>query len=167
MTLRQQIEAAEYRLSRPSEPDSVCWHEAGHAVMAALLGVLVVSASVKRDGGWAGAVAHYGHREPIETRLRISLAGPVAENLAAGRSGELPECLTSASEDDFQASKLIRQHRYLSLTNAEARRDPLYADALADTISRLRANWQKVRAVAQALNARQTLDATEILRLTE
>jgi hypothetical protein len=86
-------------------PDAKAWHEAGHALMAHLLGGRVQHVTLEPDDGeQEGEVAvawpHSG--EPLEVRSgRVALAGAVAELVFLGDDPDLDPATLSAWRGDW------------------------------------------------------------------
>ena len=79
----------------------VAYHEAGHAVMAHLLGIPIVEASIEVS---AGTLGHVSYTTPFENlppsqQVMITLAGPIAEDMIT----KIPRFVTF--EDIFQHSE--------------------------------------------------------------
>lgn len=86
-------------------PDAKAWHEAGHALIAHLLGGRVQHVTLEPDDGeQEGEVAvawpHSG--EPLEVRSgRVALAGAVAELVFLGDDPDLDPATLSAWRGDW------------------------------------------------------------------
>jgi ATP-dependent Zn protease len=128
-------------------------HEAGHAVVATLLGVGVGYATIKPSGDNWGHVTLRSH--PDETTdagrrvvARIYLAGWVAEELV---TSHLARCVGGSSDAEKIES--------LGLGGWEIR------EARKDVKQMLCANWQALNDVTYALWERETLSGGEICDL--
>jgi hypothetical protein len=86
-------------------PDAKAWHEAGHALMAHLLGGRVQHVTLEPDDeGMDGEVAVAWPRagEPFEARSgRVALAGAVAEIVFLGDDPDLDPATLSAWRGDW------------------------------------------------------------------
>ena len=144
------------------------FHEAGHAVMAELCGRQVTEVEIVGDPEHTGSVHSLAFPpdpgegdtsdadiEDIERRLKIILAGTVAEAMVTGR-----EEWDETSEDLDAAVRLA-----MRLVDDCEGVLPLLADTKADVEHNLRARWPAVEAVAEALIARKSLTGTEVRKL--
>lgn len=129
---------------------SVCaWHEAGHCVAAHVLGVPIKSATL--DGV---IVLRYNTPRARAYSAAVSLGGPAAESKALGYDAAT---IAKLSTSEAWSQDLANARRYvgekgLKLTMRLARRI-------------VHKNWHHVAAVAEALEARGTLDGAEIIEL--
>jgi hypothetical protein len=147
---------------------SIAYHEAGHAVVAAWLGAEVVSVTLqpddddgpRRDGDAAIRWHHRGlsPRELCQRELMAVLAGPVAEMIHSGESWEIDQCPQWAA--DWQ---LARQFAAVLVPTA-AHIDPLIEFTI-QKLQRLAAKeafWQTIAEVADLLEAFETIDGEQV-----
>jgi len=141
-----------------TDATTACYHEAGHAWMAHLLGGRVVTCTIEDDDGtctgkttvlWRGS----GGRELARHVALAALAGPVAEARWRGDMGLL-ESLTAWEADWREATRAIA-----AFTEPHARARTLrilideVASALEDAVG-----WERICRIADALEAHGTLD---------
>lgn len=141
-------------------PGPICWHEAGHAFAAQLLGGEVRLVSIESE---QHEHEHEGRTEvawpPFSDLPRrsamVALAGPMSEILYRQ---ELPdESELSAFREDWQeAESQLKQ-----LANDPVERDKLRRTLLDELAIHLREgdHWERLARVADALHAHGTLDA--------
>jgi hypothetical protein len=146
------------------------YHEAGHAVCGCVLGRYPLSVTIVRDGHAAGktefeasipshARGHFhdspARRTYAEQRVMGELAGGIAHDLLK------PERAKDISDeyDLHFARELI-----IELVNWQDR-DAYLAEAQVKCRALLKANWQWVVAVADALIQRKTLLREDVLAL--
>jgi ATP-dependent Zn protease len=85
---------------------TVAYHEAGHATMARLLGINIVSVTIIRDGTSLGHVKHGDLGEAsVEHRVMFVLGGYAAQRIYLG-TDDLEDCQGSL-EDIASASSLV------------------------------------------------------------
>ena len=154
------------RKSNPRRPRrrSTAFHEAGHAVMSWLLGVRFRAVTTKPDGESLGNVTMRTRMrtEPsdqsLERQAQIELAGAIAQKLCTGRM----TTRWGSSHDDQNAVTLAMKRcgsgesatawlRWLSIR-------------VRDCLSTPR-NLSAVKAVAEALLERETLNEDETLKI--
>ena len=157
---------------RPTKatPRRVALHEAGHAVMAHVLGQRLWRASIKPDEHTLGRVArHWRGIDPqamaprMERRIRdealVSLAGDAAERIGTGRGDRRATWET----DRLKAASAIEALTWGDEGGREAwllgRLLRLRADRM------LRRHWPAVLAVAGALEERREIPGGELARL--
>jgi len=167
-----------------SELRHVAIHEAGHAVIAHLLGHKVESVTIRSDGdagGWTDIrLPSVSDRALIEARVSILLAGRAANGLFGAPAD------TGATADLAEATRLLAAAR-LSFGLADSlvfragpdqalemvARDRSLADAIAQELARLMISTKRVVAenravierVANALLDRSILDQAELANL--
>lgn len=174
------------RAERPKkELEIVAWHEAGHALLSKLITdnevpkVTIIS-STSGAGGVTFSIPKkmglFSKRELIN-RIKVSYAGRVAEYLLLGNEDEIT---TGASQDIKQATELIYQmindfgmtekfgmirvssiasnDKTLLLEEATEISKKLYQE----TLDLLTENIDKLRAVANALIEKETLNEKEL-----
>lgn len=141
------------------DPVTASYHEAGHVLMAHLLGGRVVTASIEtEEDDWMGHTAvEWSHADPIEHARRsamVALAGPIAEAHWSG-SATLLDALTSWRGDWLEVE------RALAIVPVDER-DVTLRGWLADTRFELTNDvaWEHVCRVADMLEAHGTLDET-------
>lgn len=153
----------------------VAYHEAGHAVMSALEHVPFCSVTIASTEHYAGrlqpgnppegflpehtAASDFRSRRRVEARVRVCLAGEVAERILAGsRMWRLPRVVSS--RPDFAAAMDLLH----CLTDVEdtlnAHLQLLYLQA-RDTL-KIPHNLTCVEAVAEALIECRTLSARRV-----
>lgn len=144
----------------PDDLDSVtaAYHEAGHVLMAHLLGGEVVHSTLEHDDGdFMGQteVVWRGRDEAARRRCSalVALAGPVAESRWRGQAGLL---------DALTAWRADWQEVQLALSEAAEPGDQprLLQRWLGEVTRRLAdpAAWELLCRIADALEAHQTLD---------
>jgi hypothetical protein len=144
------------------------FHEAGHAVMAELCGRLLTEVEIVGDREHTGMVhslafppdpadvtAAETETEEVERRLKIILAGTVAEAMVSGRQG-----WDEASEDLDAAVRLG-----MRLVDDCEDVLPLLSDIGAAVERDLQAHWQAVDMLARELLVRKTLTGSEVRKL--
>ena len=144
------------------------FHEAGHAVMAELCGRLLTEVEIVGDREHTGSVqslafppdpadgAQSGEEtEDVERRLKIILAGIVAEAVLSGR-----EDWDETSEDLDLAVRLA-----MRLVDDCEDVLPLLSDIGADVRRDLHAHWPAVERLANELIDRKTMTGSEVRRL--
>lgn len=177
--LRHAIVPADPRL--PAELHHVAVHEAGHAVVAHLLGYRVEAVTIRGEGdagGWTDMrLPGVSDRRLIEARVKVLLAGRAANTLF-GASAD-----TGATSDLAEATRLLAAMR-LSFGLAESlvfragpqqaldlvARDRSLADAIDQELTRLMIATERLVAehkaaierVADALLDRSVLDGAEL-----
>lgn len=152
---------------------STAYHEAGHAVMAHLLGLKVARASIKADGRWyakyleatgegrsAGHVelttASHRHMTPVKDRL-YSVAGLAAQMIHDDKDGRV---LTRRREEEL----LSGARSDLEVFD----RDPgteVFDEFLANALEMLGDNWHLVDGLADALMAHRFMWGKEVHRV--
>jgi ATP-dependent Zn protease len=128
--------------------ETVAWHEAGHAVIAAVLGSEIKTVSLN-DAIVLERPRHVTVDDGLNGAI-IALAGPITE-MRRFNYKELERCWASGWSGD--------------LANARQR----YAGNLGEAFRRadhlLRRHWRAVERVADALLARGELSGAEVRRL--
>jgi hypothetical protein len=151
----QAMEADEDRIA--------AFHEAGHAVAAWAQGIGVEYATIAHEEGERGRIAL--EQEPcllasvaeMERLIRVSLAGPMAQQRACGDA--------EIDQERAGADMIIVRALFIVITGGNIDRFPQF-------ITRLRAetealifeplNWARVLSVAAALVERRTLTGDEL-----
>lgn len=159
----------------------VAYHEAGHAVIAALHGLMPTYATVTARGNYGGYV-YYGNEEMTEltknevlARIRILLGGRAAERVRFGAEG----VTTGASDDLKRATDLVM--KYLCEFGMDEafplRLDPETAKTLPEIAQKavemmkeqthiaetlIEQNEDRVTRAAEALLGKNSLDETEL-----
>jgi hypothetical protein len=151
----------------------VCYHEAGHVVMAFYLGGRVSSATIepdrddgpRLDGGvqvvWP--VSRLSDRELMEKCLLVALAGPVAEMIHSGNPYH-PGFIEEWKQDwqsAWDAAKLLARDDRRRLTLLEETTAELYRLFSKDRL------WQAIAALADELSAHETLDEEQIVEIVQ
>jgi ATP-dependent Zn protease len=144
------------------------FHEAGHAVMAELCGRQVTEVEIVGGPEHTGTVhslafppdpgegeASQAETEDIERRLKIILAGTVAETMVSGRedwdetSGDLDAAVRLAMRLVDDCEEVL----------------PLLGEIRIEVERGLRAHWTAVEALADELMQRKTLTGSEVRKL--
>lgn len=142
------------------------WHESGHATMAVLCGGHIERVTIEPpfDDGpnrygdtitrWRG----FTQRQLMESEIRVSLAGPIAEMIGSGQrepidsvpqwSGDWDRAVESASRISRNQAELIRRLNAVTQQTFE-----LFED---DNM------WAAVSAVADNLLAHETLEHEQV-----
>jgi hypothetical protein len=146
---------------------SLAYHEAGHAVVAQILGVTVFHATIRPRYNDIGHVLHAPiGTMTIEDGVLITLAGPAAQRQYFPLSRTFADDLYDGmgQHDTAQARALLR------VLHGS---DHAMADSITEAVARWREradrhvdrHWLWIKAVAQALEERQRLSGDEIARL--
>jgi len=151
---------------------SIAYHEAGHAVVAAWLGAEVLSVTLepdaddgpRRDGDAAVRWHHAGmsSRDRCQRELMAVLAGPVAEMIHAGITPSTADTTGWAGEwsaDWHLACQLAR-----ALVPSDSHVVPLIEFTL-EKLYRLAHSgpfWQTIAEVADLLEAYETIDGDQV-----
>ena len=136
-------------------------HEAGHAVVANRLGLMVRSVSIAADGGGLTKLTGVGSGERA---ILITLAGPYAQRRYAPHSrwrwrnhlGFLPQAGHARDFDIVTALIGRMEHGTVKVSRAYRRYVEVRAEELVEQY------WQRIEAVAQALIERRTLTGDEM-----
>lgn len=144
-------------MDRLGSPEADAWHEAGHAVMAHLLGGEVTQVTVEDDDdAFGGRVVIRWPGDDPEASARVALAGPLTEIVRLGVERDEDVTLAAAWEADWaeveRAAAALepdpeRRTPLIEGWIAAVRRD-LEQDRVMDLIAR----------VADAVDAHGTLD---------
>jgi ATP-dependent Zn protease len=148
---------------------ATAYHEAGHAVIGVLVERLPLSATIKPDGtGVVGKVV-FEADAPLQARRYFDDSGIKRAYARARVLGELAGSIAhdiaepdrkrdgADEHDDYWSRELARE--MVSWEDTDA-----YIDAARrETFDLLRANWQAVEALAQALLEKRTMQRHEIL----
>lgn len=129
----------------------LAYHEAGHAVVAHLLGLEVQDACVEPDFGVT--YVDYGERELCAERALVALAGPLAHCRYANPAGGslfFPKGNTS----DFAIYEASQ--KFLPFAHEQT---------VSDLAAVLEAHWPAVSAVAAALLKRGKLTGAQVVQL--
>jgi len=136
------------------------YHEAGHTVMAYLAGDVVLSASIvpDEDDHSKGRIVLRGGSPPPDSgrsleRLMVYYAGEAAESIAFG------EPTFAHSQDDLKQACELSDESGLTLSADDC------VELYKRTERKLRRHWNKVQAVATALQRRGCVDWDGILRM--
>lgn len=147
---------------------SIAYHEAGHAVVAAWLGAEVVSVTLqpddddgpRRDGDAAIRWHHRGlsPRELCQRELMAVLAGPVAEMIHSGESWGIHQFPQWAA--DWELSRQLAA----MLVPTVAHIDPLIEFTIQklERLAAQEAFWQTIAEVADLLEAFETIDGEQV-----
>ncbi len=145
----------------PDQTDSegACYHEAGHALIARLLGGVVVECTIEDDDdGLAGRTTvqwrNAGGPDHARALALTALAGPVAEARFLGDM-DLLDSLAAWEHDWRHATAAIAQwapptHRATQIRQLVAELAARFADPDV---------WERLCRIADALSAHGTLDA--------
>ena len=141
------------------DPATASYHEAGHVLMAHLLGGRVVGASIEHeDADWMGQTAvEWTGVDPVERARRsamVALAGPVAEAWWRGEA-TVVDALTAWRADWEEVERAL-------LVVPPSDRAATLRSWLADVRFELLNDvaWEHVCRVADMLEAHGTLDET-------
>ena len=141
------------------DPATASYHEAGHVLMAHLLGGRVVGASIEHeDADWMGQTAvEWTCVDPVERARRsamVALAGPVAEAWWRGEASVV-DALTAWRADWEEVERAL-------LVVPPSDRAATLRSWLADVRFELLNDvaWEHVCRVADMLEAHGTLDET-------
>jgi hypothetical protein len=141
------------------DPVTASYHEAGHVLMAHLLGGRVVAASIEtEEQDWMGHTAvEWPRTAPLEharRSARVALAGPIAEAHWRG-SADLLDALTAWRADWLEVERALAVF-------AADERDAVLRGWLAETRFELTTDtaWEHVCRIADMLEAHGTLDET-------
>lgn len=145
--------------------DGTAAHEAAHAVAAALLGGIVLGASIRRDQVSCGRTEFV---MPDGTEwIVVTLCGPLARLKAAGWSGNgsIP-WFDGGGEDHIQEAKAMAE---LLAGDDQARSPEILEGMVADAWALLDFPdvWAAIHRVAEALVMWRELDGSEIERLID
>jgi ATP-dependent Zn protease len=146
---------------------ATAYHEAGHAVVASLLGVKFNTVSVVADETTLGRLVHgkwpsgfdvatdpvWTVRRRLEPRIQVSLAGVFAERRGTGRRHNW----TGAKGDLYSADTYVAQ------CNGSARQESLYMAWLTECTKAIIAfRWPSIEKVAEQLLVRQSLTTSAV-----
>jgi hypothetical protein len=149
------------------------YHEAGHAVVATLLGGTVLHVTIDpssldfpgRDGDVSVAWAHskFNASELLRCQLLTTLAGPAAEMNYIGEPLH-PATVAQWQEDWRMAEQLVAQSRI-----QPARRGRLLEQMCGELFQRLGEPdlWQAIAEVADLLDAHESLEGEEVRDVTK
>ena len=126
---------------------ATCRHEAGHAVISALLGRSLKVATIHAGGG--GSVSYYSGDDPT-ARMVSAMAGSLAER------GDLTRMSDADNRNVTAALQKLRGDRF-----AERRRAEATARAMVHRYAKA------IEAVAAALHRRGTLHAGDVLAIVD
>ena len=139
------------------------FHEAGHAVAAWAQGIGVEYATIEHEEGERGRIAL--EQEPglltsvaeMERLIRVSLAGPMAQQRACGDA--------EIDQERAGADMIIVRALFIVITGGNIDRFPQFITRLRDETEALifePLNWARVLSVAAALVERRTLTGDEL-----
>ena len=139
---------------------ATCVHEAGHAVVANELGMLLKLASVIRNGDTLGYVKLNSrvHTVTLAHNCTFAMAGRAAESVLLGSPGHitthggdlsgLEQCSLTAIESSYRAAKtIIRKRRadVLALTAQLAEHKVLSGAQVSRILDKERSQWEKAK----------------------
>lgn len=153
-------------------------HEAGHALVYMLLfGLVPLQLKSKIASSYAGGFTFphqiHGTRESMINKIKIFLAGGVAEvicfgnpNASIGHMNDRERATQLAMDyirrygfdDDFQAVYTMEDAYGMSKAPTDAKIETMITELLAETEALLRANTACLQALSQALSLSGTLD---------
>lgn len=152
--------------------EATAYHEAGHAVVAAIRGRPPVTVTVISDGCVAGKndfpedwlpefKSHFGDspqkRAYIETRILTTVAGTIAHDLRfPGRAHDKADAY-----DENRALAILEDNAGW----ADADRDSYFQQLQETARGLLQTSWPWVEAVARALIVRKTISGAEVMKL--
>jgi hypothetical protein len=150
------------------------YHEAGHAVVARILGLSVESISMATAEGsqarsmiktalsdaWSGSQTE--KLKACEIDIKVALAGPIAQYRYRGRFDDSFD--REAEGDRLQAIAYAGNHLRLAAGQDD---DPNYSAALTarlagETAVLIHAQWGSIQQVAEALTVRDFMDQAEL-----
>ena len=145
--------------------DTAAYHEAGHAVIASILGGEVVSVSIESEsheveGSAIVSWEHGGQTDPLAALddIRVALAGPIAEMVYAGeydylriRNEHAVDWQVALSRLRGMSLSLDREAGLLQKTVAE-----LYQTIRRDDI------WSAIGDVADLLSVHETIEGDAV-----
>ena len=143
------------------------YHEAGHAVIAALLGGKIVSVSIEEnslDTPWLAGLAAvawpigWTETRQIGCELMTLLAGPAAEMVYTGEP--LHPATVAQWRGDWQAA----QQLLATKIRDERKRIAALERTCSDLFSRLQEDrlWQAISEVADLLDSHETIEGEEV-----
>jgi hypothetical protein len=140
--------------------DIAAYHEAGHAVVAWMLGLRVRSVTIRPASGHSGLtrIAGFG-RTTTEKKILITLAGPYTRRRFVPRSAwrsRNQSHLADGYDFDKVALLLDDAHGNGKVADLYSRYVMAKAEQLVDD------GWQHIEAVAKALLERETLTVAEM-----
>ena len=150
-------------------PSPTAWHEAGHSVLALELGLTCKSATVLPGhgtqgevtlGGWASDPAwdqQLLQQARAHLDIMVTLAGPMAEELASGRRGD-----SAATMDRCQ---VWDQAKELTSDDEEARLLLAWLERRCRSWLNDPRTWLKVQNVADALEKKKTLTGADVAKV--
>eukprot|EP01037_Dinobryon_pediforme_P027469 gene27469-30368_t len=154
------------------DEQATAYHEAGHAVVGAVLGRAPIFVTIVPDGAVAGKnefpddwchefKSHFGDsprkRAYIETRILTAVAGTVAHDL------RFPERVhDEGDENDERCARAIVED---NAGWADGDRDSYFQHLRASARRLVQLHWSWVHAVADALIERKTITTFDIMKL--
>lgn len=147
---------------RPPE-DELAYHEAGHAVVSAVLGFPPDYVTLVQDGNAAGASGHTGgnkaSRAPrVMDQMTVSYAGYAAHIRYAP---EAEERARRGARDDFEKAERCMN----VLPMAPGERGALIQHKRSEAAELVGKHWSAVQRVAAALQEEKRIDAARLQRL--
>jgi ATP-dependent Zn protease len=135
-------------MTDPLYPESAAYHEAGHIVVAAVLGLRLSSHGIRLDGEGKGIAYYKGHwnkasefRQTIEDRVVAALAGLIAQEKF------YPECSPSGANEDEKLVNYLLQNIYPDASSTDFKRSQL----LEKSKNLVTQHWEAICAVVNAL----------------
>lgn len=147
---------------RPPE-DELAHHEAGHAVVSAVLGFPPDYVTLVQDGNAAGASGHAGGYKMVRApgvmdQMTVSYAGYAAHIKYAPHAEERA---LAGARDDFE-----RAERCMSVLPIDAGGTaPVVRHYQAEAAKQVDANWPAIQRVATALQAEKSIDSARLQEL--
>lgn len=155
MKLFEELFDMPYTGSYPDTPQTdrrVAYHEAGHAVVAAVLGYAPIRVTVVRDGDCMGKVTVQA-KFSVEENAAYLLAGSIAEVRSQQRAETSLSCVVNCARGDIE-----------ELRKLQGNDEPLDIEAaLRLTGEILSHNWQRVERIAEGLLTTRTLDTIDLM----
>lgn len=145
-------------------PSTTCYHEAGHAVAAHLLGAQILCAEAGERGGLT-TWSHHADGSPMR-QLVVAVAGEAAEIYHAFGPHPTREQLESAP-DRCSAMDMKHASEAARALAAEWPGDTAWCEAYRRAGRLLRQSWSAVEAVALALAERGRLDGPQVRGLID
>ncbi|MEM9943805.1 MAG: M50 family metallopeptidase [Planctomycetota bacterium] len=144
------------------ELDVTAYHEAGHAVIATMLGGKVIGVTVEpeEDGLYGNTEVAWkqngvSRKTQLVREIQTLIAGPLTEAIYQGKD-EYWEVTEESSGDWLKASQLVSE-----LISGRATQSRILAQQVTEIYQVLNSEkcWNAIAALADELEAHETLDA--------
>jgi len=150
-------------LNDPNDPRATAYHEAGHIVVARVLGRRVLGATLRKEGDSNARASltdvRPNQRKRRETDLVVAFAGLYAERKFLGRD---PHPLSALDDMTYIAEEIADLMRNPRTTRTEEEWKSELADRAKTIVDR---NWAAVAMVAEALFENEYLSEGQLRRL--